>query len=181
MRRIVAEDASARILLGRIAGAHGLKGEVLIHSFAEVPESIAAYGPLSDAAGGKTFTILGAKPTPKGVVARLAGIADRTAAEGLKGVELYVARARLPPPAEDEFYHADLIGLLAVDPQGHPFGRIAAIHNFGAGDLIEIALIGSGKTELVPFSEATVPSLDVSAGRAVIVLPRVHQASAPTD
>jgi 16S rRNA processing protein RimM len=179
MRPVVAEDASARILLGRIAGAHGLRGEVLIHSFAELPESLAAYGPLTDAAGGKTFTILRVKPTPKGVVARLAGIGDRTAAEALKGVELYVLRARLPRPAEDEFYHADLIGLLAVDPEGRPFGRIAAIHNFGAGDLIEIALAGSAKTELVPFTEATVPSLDVSAGRAVIVRPRRNEA--PTE
>jgi 16S rRNA processing protein RimM len=179
MRRRVAEDQSFRILLGRIAGAHGLKGEVLIQSFAAVPESLAAYGPLSDAAGGQHFTILHAKPTPRGVVARLAGIADRAAAEGLKGMELYVARERLPPPAEDEFYHADLIGLLAVDAEGRAFGRIAAIHNFGAGDLIEIALAGSGKTELLPFTEATVPSLDLAAGRAVVVLPRVHQA--PTD
>jgi 16S rRNA processing protein RimM len=179
MRPVVAEAASIRILLGRIAGAHGLRGEVLIHSFAEAPESIAAYGPLSDAAGGKTFTILRAKPTPNGVLARLAGITDRTAAEALEGVELWVARARLPPPAEDEFYHADLIGLLAVDPEGRPFGRIVAIHNFGAGDLIEIAMAGSAKTELVPFTAASVPSLDVSAGRAVIVLPRVH--GAPRD
>ena len=179
MRRVVAEDATSRILLGRIAGPHGLKGDVLIHSFAEVPESIAAYGSLSDAAGRQTYSITRARATAKGVVARLAGIADRAAAEALKGVELYVARDRLPPPAEDEFYHADLIGLLAVDPEGRPFGRIAAIHNFGAGDLIEIALAGSGKTELVPFSETTVPTLDVSAGRAVIVLPRVHQAPAP--
>ena len=181
MRRVVAEDATSRILLGRIAGPHGLRGDVLIHSFAELPESIAAYGSLSDAAGSKTYTITRARATAKGVVARLAGIADRAAAEELKGVELYVTRDRLPPPAEDEFYHADLIGLLAVDPEGRPFGRISAIHNFGAGDLIEITLAGSGKTELVPFSETTVPNLDVSAGRAVIVLPRVHQAPAPPE
>jgi 16S rRNA processing protein RimM len=172
----VAEDASGRILLGRIAGAHGLKGEVLIHSFAKVPESIAAYGPLSDAQGGKTFTITRAKPTAKGVLARLAGIGDRSAAEALMGVELYVARAHLPPPAEDEFYHADLIGMLAVDPEGKVLGRISAVHNFGAGDLIEIRLAPSGKSELVPFTTATVPTLDVTAGRAVVVMPPVHQA-----
>jgi 16S rRNA processing protein RimM len=181
MRRVVAEDASRRILLGRIAAAHGLKGEVLIHSFAQAPESIAAYGPLSDRTGSKLFTITRAKATAKGVLARLAGIADRTAAEALRGVELYVDRDRLPPPAKDEFYHADLIGLLAVDPEGQPIGRIAAIHNFGAGDLIEIALAGSAKTELVPFTEATVPNLDVAAGRAVIVLPLLHRSPAPTD
>ncbi|HEU0060539.1 MAG TPA: ribosome maturation factor RimM [Hyphomicrobiaceae bacterium] len=177
----MAEDAFHRILLGRIAGAHGLKGEVLIHSFARVPESIAAYGPLSDAEGGKIFTITRAKPTAKGVVARLAGVGDREAAEALMGLGLYVARARLPPPAEDEFYHADLIGLEAVDPAGRVLGRISAVHNFGAGDLIEIRLAGSGKTELVPFTSASVPSLDVTAGRAVVVMPAVHRAPPATD
>lgn len=171
----MAEDVTGRILLGRIAGAHGLKGEVLIHSFAKVPESIAAYGPLSDADGAQTFTITRAKPTAKGVLARLAGIADRTAAEALAGVELYIARARLPPPAEDEFYYADLIGMLAVDPAGGVIGRISAVHDFGAGDVLEIRLAGSGQTELVPFTAATVPSLDVGARRAVVVLPSVHQ------
>lgn len=177
----MAEDASGRILLGRIASAHGLKGEVLIQSFAKVPESIAAYGPLSDAEGGKTVTITHAKPTIKGVLARLAGIGDRTAAEALTGMELYVARARLPPPAEDEFYHADLIGMLAVDLEGRVLGHISAVHNFGAGDLIEIRLAGSGKAELVPFTAATVPTLDVTAGRAVVVMPPVHPAPPATD
>jgi 16S rRNA processing protein RimM len=181
MRRAVAEDASGRILLGRIASAHGLKGEVLIQSFAKVPESIAAYGPLSDAEGGKTVTITHAKPMGKGVLARLAGIGDRTAAEALAGMELYVARARLPPPAEDEFYHADLIGMLAVDLEGRVLGHISAVHNFGAGDLIEIRLAGSGKTELVAFTAATVPTLDVTAGRAVVVMPPVHPAPPTTD
>src|SRR5262245_66088067 len=143
MRHAVAEDAAGRILLGRIAGAHGLKGEVLIHSFAKVPESIAAYGPLADAEGGRTFTITRAKATAKGVVARLAGVGDRTAAEALTGLELYVDRARLPPPAEDEFYHADLVGIEVVDPEGRMLGRISAVHNFGAGQLLEIRLVGS--------------------------------------
>jgi 16S rRNA processing protein RimM len=181
MRRGVAEDASHRILLGRIAGAHGLKGEVLIQSFAKVPEGIAAYGPLSDADGGKTITIMRAKLTAKGVVARLAGVDDRTAAEALTGMELYIARARLPPAAEEEFYHADLIGMLAVDLEGRALGHISAVHNFGAGDLIEIRLAGSGKTELVAFTAATVPTLDVTAGRAVVVMPTVHQAPPATD
>ena len=118
----VAEDKPARILLGRIAGAHGIRGEVLIHSYAEAPQDIAAYGPLGDADGAKTFTITRAKLTGKGVVARLAGISDRDAAERLKGVELYVRRDRLPPPAEGEYYHADLIGLTAIDPAGRAFG-----------------------------------------------------------
>ena len=174
----MAEDKPARILLGRIAGAHGIRGEVLIHSYAEAPQDIAAYGPLCDADGAKTFTITRAKLTAKGVVARLAGISDRDAAERLKGVELYVTRDRLPPPAEGEFYHADLIGLTAIDPAGRAFGRVTAVHNFGAGDLIEIRLTGSGKSELVPFTDATVPQLDVAAGHVVIVMPRSHQRQA---
>ena len=182
-RRAVAEDTSRRILLGRIVGAHGLCGEVLIHSYAEVPESIAAYGPLLDQASGKTFTITHAKPTAKGVLARLAGIEDRNAAEALKGLELYVPRERLPPPADGEFYHADLIGLSAVDAEGKAFGRIVAVHNFGAGDLIEIALAGGAKTELIAFTDATVPSLDLAAGRAVITLPLrlEHEGSGRSD
>jgi len=173
----VAADTPARILLGRIAGAHGIGGEVLIHCYATLPESLMAYGPLSDA-DGTPFTITRLKPTARGVLARLAGICDRSAAEGLKGVGLYVPRERLPAPAEGEFYHADLIGLLAIDAEGRPFGEIAAVHNFGAGDLLEIALTGSSQSELVPFSDATVPTLDVAAGRAVIIMPRVHGTAA---
>ena len=169
----MAEDKRARILLGRIAGAHGTRGEVLIQSYAKVPESIASYGPLSDAEGRTSFTITRVKPTAKGVLARLAGISDRSAAERLKGVALYVARDRLPAPAEDEFYHVDLIGLVAVDREGRDFGRIAAVHNFGAGDLLEIRLAGSSQSELVPFSDATVPTLDLAGGRAVVVMPHV--------
>jgi 16S rRNA processing protein RimM len=172
MSQAVAEDKARRILLGRIVGAHGLRGEVLIHSYAAIPESIAAYGPLVDRTCSKTFTITRAKPTPKGVLARLVGIKDRKAAEGLQGLELYVPRDRLPPPAEGEFYHADLIGLHAVDAEGKAVGRIVAVHNFGAGDLIEVALAGSGKTELIAFTDATVPSLDLAAGRAIVILPR---------
>ena len=115
------------------------------------------------------------------MVARLEGVGDRNAAEALKGIELYVDRARLPPAAEGEFYHADLIGMLAVDLEGRALGHIGAVHNFGAGDLLEIRLAGSGKTELVPFTADTVPTLDVTAGRAVVVMPPVHQAPPATD
>jgi len=167
----VTEDRPGRVLLGRIAAAHGIRGEVLIQSYAAVPAAIGGYGPLTDAAGGRTITIIGARATAKGVVARLAGIDTRAAAEGLKGLELFVARARLPAPNADEFYHADLIGLTAIDAAGQAFGRIAAVHNFGAGDLIEVVLAGSTRTELVPFTEATVPTVDLPAGRAVVLLP----------
>ena len=162
---------SARILLGRISGAHGIRGEVVIHAYTVTPESIGAYGPVFDKAGVRSFEVASARATPKGVVARLKGVGDRTAAEALKGVELYVNRDRLPAAAEGEYYHADLIGLAAVAPEGMQIGEIVAVQNFGAGDLLEIRLAGSGKTELVPFTEATVPEVDIAAGRAVVAMP----------
>jgi 16S rRNA processing protein RimM len=159
--------AARRILLGRIAGAHGIRGEVLIHTFTARPEDIGAYGPLSDGAK-RTFAIESARVTAKGVVARLAGICDRATAEALKGTELYVDRDRLPATDEGEFYHADLIGLAAVDPEGRPVGEIVGVHNYGAGDLLELRLAGSEATELVSFTEAVVPEIDLAGGRAVV-------------
>jgi 16S rRNA processing protein RimM len=159
-----------RILLGRIAGAHGIRGEVLIRAFTERPEDIAAYGPLDDG-GGRTFRIEAVRSTPKGVVARIAGIADRDAAAALKGASLYLDGDRLPAPGEGEFYYADLIGLAAVGPEGRPLGEIVGVHNYGAGDLLELRLAGSGKTELVAFTETFVPEIDLAARRAVVLLP----------
>jgi 16S rRNA processing protein RimM len=165
-----AAGAGSRILLGRIAGAHGIRGEVLIKTFTELPEDIAAYGPLDDGRG-HALRIEAVRVTPRGVVARLAGIADRTAAEALKGASLYVDRERLPAPGEGEFYYADLIGLAAVTPDGHPLGEVVAVHNHGAGDLLELRLAGTGKTELVAFTDAFVPELDLAARRVVVRLP----------
>ena len=161
----------ARILLGRIAGAHGIRGEVLVHTFTEAPENIGAYGALSDASGARQFKLRIVRVTPKGVIARVAGIDDRNAAETLKGIELYVDRARLPAAADGEFYYADLVGLTVVDTEGKMLGNIAAVQNFGAGDLLEIRLSGSSKTELVPFRDAFVPEVDLAAHRVVVVLP----------
>ena len=159
------------MLLGRIAGAHGIRGEVLIKSFTAAPEDIGAYGALSTEDGARAFEIASARATPKGgVVARLKGISDRNAAEALKGVDLYVARDRLPPPSDDEFYYADLVGMTAVTADGTTFGEIVAVQNFGAGDLIEVRLAGKSKTELFPFTDAVVPDVDV-AGRRVTVVP----------
>ena len=163
--------AAQRVLLGRIAGAHGLRGEVTIRAYTAKAQDIKAYGPLSDLGGARSFTITSVKVTTKGVIARLKGVDDRTAALALKGVELYVDRDRLPAAVDDEFYHADLVGLAAVDREGNPIGRIVAVHNFGAGDLIEVALAGSQTTEYVPFTSVHVPEIDVPAGRAVVGLP----------
>jgi 16S rRNA processing protein RimM len=160
-----------RILLGRIAGAHGIRGEVLIKTFTGRPEDIAAYGSLDDG-GGRSFTVQVVRVTPKGVIARIAGVGDRTAAEALKGGSLYVERDRLPAPAEGEFYHTDLIGLAAVDPDGRPLGEVVAVHNHGAGDLLELRLAETGKTELVAFTDTFVPEVDLAARRIVVRLDR---------
>jgi len=167
----MAAGGSRRVLLGRIADAHGIRGEVVIHSYTSTPEDIGAYGALFDAAGARSFEIENARPTAKGVVARLKGVGDRNAAEALKGTELYVDRDTLPAAADDEFYHADLIGLAAVDPEGKTIGEIVDVQNFGAGDLLEVRLAGTGRTEFVPFDEATVPTIDMRARRVVVVLP----------
>ena len=130
-----------------------------------------AYGVLSDKQGARVFRIERARATPKGVIAHLAGVSDRTGAEALKGAELYVERDRLPPPADGEFYHADLIGLAAFDPDGAPAGEIVAVVNYGAGDLLEVRFPGASTSEFVPFTEDCVPTVDIAAGRVVIVLP----------
>lgn len=162
---------SERILLGRIKTAHGIRGEVLVTSFAEAPEDVAAYGPLLTSDGKRAIELKVVRVTPKGVVARVKGVADRNAAEALRGTDLYVDRDKLPAPAEDEFYHADLIGLDAVAPDGKHIGSIVAVDNFGAGDLIEIRLAGSKRTEYVPFADAYVPQIDIAAGKVTIVMP----------
>ena len=167
----MAETKPDRILLGRIAGAHGIRGEVLIKTFTEAPENVGAYGPLSDESGTRIFKLKSVRATPKGVVARLQGVDDRNGAEALKGIALYIERDRLPAAAEGEFYHADLIGLAAVDGDGKPIGEIVAVQNYGAGDLLEIRLAGSSKTELVPFTDAAAPEVDIAARRVVVVMP----------
>jgi 16S rRNA processing protein RimM len=164
------------VLLGRIAGAHGISGEVLIKSFTAAPEDIGAYGALGSADGSRVFEITSARPTAKGVVARLNGIVDRSTAEALKGTDLYVARDRLPPPSNDEFYYADLIGMTAVGPDGATLGEIVAVQNFGAGDLLEVRPASGGRTELLPFTDEVVPEVDIAARRVTLVPPKSDDA-----
>jgi 16S rRNA processing protein RimM len=160
--------AGARICLGQIGAAHGVRGEVRLHSFTAAPEAIAGYGPL-EADDGRIFEIEWLRPGKKHFVAKLAGIASRGAAEQLANVKLYVPRERLPVPAEaDEFYHADLIGLCVVDRGGQKLGTVVAVRNFGAGDLIEVGQAAGGETQLVPFDETNVPTVDVAAGQIVV-------------
>lgn len=161
-----------RVLLGRIVGAHGLRGEFVVHSYTDAPGDIAAYGPLETGVGGRHLELEVVRVTEKGVIARASAVGDRTAAEGLKGTELFVARDRLPAAVDGEYYHADLIGLTAVAPSGERLGTIVAVQNYGAGDLLEIRLEGKRQTELVPFEDRFVPEVDVAAGRVLIQLPQ---------
>ena len=166
----------ARICLGAIAGAHGVRGLVKIKSFTEEPADLTAYGPLGDETGERRFEIAVTGQAKGLLVARIEGVADRDAAQNLRGVRLYVDRAALPAPEETEaYYHADLIGLAAEDPQGQPLGRIAAVENYGAGDYLEIAPL-EGAPLLVPFTQAAVPLIDIEAGRVVVALPEEIEA-----
>ena len=160
-----------RVCLGQIGGAHGVRGEVRLRSFTADPAAIVSYGPL-ETEDGRVIAIESLRPVKDHFVATLSGVADRNAAERLVNIKLYVPRDRLPPPDEpDEFYYADLVGLAAIDRAGKPLGTVVAVHNFGAGDLIELRLEEGGRTELLPFDAATVPEVDLAAGRLVIELP----------
>src|SRR3984957_11282708 len=160
--------AGARVCVGQIGAPQGVRGEVRLHSFTAEPEAFTAYGPL-ETEDGRILEIESLRPANDHFVAALSGIRDRDAAEKLANVKLYVPRERLPALVEtDEFYHADRIGLAVVNKAGEHLGTVLAIHNFGAGDLIEVRLAAGGKTELVPFNEINVPSVDIAAGRIVI-------------
>jgi 16S rRNA processing protein RimM len=166
-----------RICIARIGAAHGTGGEVKLWPFTTQGEDVATYGPLQTG-DGRVFEIESLRPGRDCLVARLKGVVDRTAAERLCNTDLYVLRERLPAPEPDEFYHADLIGLRAQDTAGRPIGAVVAVHNFGAGDILEIAPEAGGDTLMVPFSIAAVPSVEITAGRIVVVLP---DEEAPAD
>ena len=164
-----ASNGAQKLLMGRIGAAHGIKGEVRIQSYTEDPLALASYGPLATNKPGLMVNILSARTTTNVLVARLEGVADRNAAEQLNGVELYVDRALLPPPDdEDDFYHADLIGLRARLADGSEIGEVMAVPNFGAGDLLEIRDPRSGDTYLFPFSKAVVPEVHLAEGYLLI-------------
>src|SRR5258706_2064100 len=161
---------AAQICIARIGAAHGVRGAVKLWTFTEDPFAVKAYGPLLTKDGVRSFEVRSAREAKGHLVATLKGVATREDAERLNGIELYVARENLPDTDEDEYYHADLIGLAAVNAAGDPLGRVIAIHNFGAGDIIEIAP-PSGSTMLLPFTNAVVPSVDLAGGRVVIEMP----------
>ncbi len=147
------EVVKNRVCVARIGAAHGTGGEVRLWPFTTRAEAVAVYGPLQT------------------VVARLKGVTDRAAAERLCNTDLYVPRERLPIPEPEEFYYADLIGLRAEDTTGRAIGVVMAVHNFGAGDILEIAPTAGGDTVMLPFSTAAVPSVEVAIGRIVVEAP----------
>ena len=161
----------AQICVARIGAAHGVRGAVKLWTFTEDPLAVQSYGPLMTKDGARQFEISSVREARDHLVATFKGVADRNDAEKLNGIELYVPREKLPATDDGEYYHADLIGLAAVNAADEPLGRVVAIHNFGAGDIIEIAP-PTGMTLLLPFTNAVVPTVDIAGGRVVIELPQ---------
>jgi 16S rRNA processing protein RimM len=155
-----------RVCVGALAGAFGVRGEVRLKSFCAVSEDVASYGPLSTE-DGRSFEVTLTGQVAGGLSARLKGVTTREAAEALRGQRLYAPRAALPSLPDDEFYHADLIGLEVVDTGGTSLGRVRAVLNHGAGDILELHRPGARETILLPFTKAVVPTVDLTAGRIV--------------
>jgi 16S rRNA processing protein RimM len=171
---------AAQICIARIGAAHGVRGAVKLWTFTEDPLAVKDYGPLMSKDGARQFEVTHAREAKDHLVATIKGVATREDAERLNGIELYIARDKLPATDDDEYYHADLIGLAAVNAANEPIGRVLAIHNFGAGDIIEIAP-PHGPTLLLPFTNAVVPTVDLKGGRVVIELPQIIEGDdAPT-
>lgn len=169
---------AAPICVARIGAAHGVRGAVKLWTFTEDPLAVKLYGPLMTKDGARQFELTHVREAKDHLVATLKGVATREEAERLNGIELYVAREKLPATDEDEYYHADLIGLTAVNTADEPLGRVIAIHNFGAGDIIEIAP-ATGATMLLPFTNAVVPTVDLANKRVVIELPKEIEGDNP--
>ena len=170
---------SDQVCIAKFGAAHGVRGEIRLWPYTEDPLAVASYGPLGTKDGKRQFEIASARAAKDHLVARIKGVDTRDAAEALNGLELFVPREKLPATDDDEFYHADLIGIVAVTEQGDTLGRIIAVHNFGAGDIIEIALNGVGETKLLPFTNAVVPTVDLAAKRAIIALPEEVEGDEP--
>ncbi len=159
--------AEELVCVGAIAGAYGVRGEVRLKSFCATPEDIEAYAPLSSEDGARDFSVQITGRTKNGLTARLGGVATKEEADALRGTRLFVPRERLPALPDDEFYHADLIGLEVVDTGGTVLGRVRSVQNHGASDLLEIAGPGLKSTVLLPFTLEAVPTVDLEAGRII--------------
>lgn len=158
------------ILVGRVAGAFGVKGEVRITAYTEDPLSLLDYGPLLREDGSPGLTLGAGRAAKNDYIGRAEGVATREDAEALRGLKLFVPREALPPPDDDEFYLSDLLGLAVVSPDGEPMGRIKSVQDFGAGDLLEIQP-PTGPTWYLAFTMDTVPEVDIAGGRVVAIRP----------
>ena len=158
------------VCLGRIVGAHGVRGIVRVQSHTANPDDFTAYGVLSDASGTRRFTATVTGHVKGLVLARIEGVDDRNAAEALRGTDLHVPRAVLPPAEGEEYYHVDLLGLSAEAEDGTVLGRVSAVHDHGAGPFVEIQP-PDGPSILVPFTRERVPAIDIEAGRMVVAAP----------
>jgi 16S rRNA processing protein RimM len=156
-----------RVCVAQIGAPHGVRGEVRLWPFTAEPMALPDYGVLESEDGAQSFEIETLRPAKDHLVARLRGVADREAAEQLTNTKLFVPRARLPAPDEDEFYHADLVGLPVFDADDQQLGTVTGVHNFGAGDLLEVQPAAGGATVLLTFTQAVVPVVDVAARRIV--------------
>ena len=163
---------SDRVCVGVIVGVHGVRGAVRIKSFTEVAADIGYYSPVEDEAGSRKIRLKVTGEVKGSVIATLEGVAGRDAAEALKGTKLWVARERLPRTDEDEFLYSDLIGMAVLGTDGERLGTVTAVHDFGAGDVLDIALSPRGNL-MVPFTKDAVPEIDVS-GRSLVVIPPVY-------
>jgi 16S rRNA processing protein RimM len=171
--------AQQRVLVGIVVGAQGVRGRVRIKSFTQDPMAVGAYGPLADEAGKRSFKLRTVGLSRGAVLAEIAGVADRNAAEALKGTKLYADRTALGGTDEGEYFEADLIGLKAEDGEGRPLGRVKAVFDFGAGPLVELERDG-GATQMLAFTDANVPVVDIAGGRIVVNLP-VEVEARPED
>ncbi|WP_071673092.1 ribosome maturation factor RimM [Nioella nitratireducens] len=158
---------SDRICVGAVTGSFGVRGETRVKSFCAEPAAMGDYGPLSTDDGARSFTLTITRPVKGGFAVRLSGVKTKEEADALKGTRLYAPRDALPALPDDEFYHADLIGLTVVDTGGEELGQIHAVLNHGAGDLLEVRKRGQKGTTLVPFTLDIVPTVDLTAGRVV--------------
>lgn len=158
---------AGRVCVGAIAGAFGVHGEVRLKSFCAVPEAIADYGPLWSEDGKRQFIVTLDRPINTGFAARIEGVRSKEDADALRGVRLFADRDALPALPDDEYYHADLIGLEVRDPGGALLGRVKAVLNHGAGDILEVAVPGQSEPILLPFTLRAVPTVDLAAGRIV--------------
>jgi 16S rRNA processing protein RimM len=174
----LAQDS--KICVAKIGAAHGVRGEVKLWPFTEDPLAVMQYGPLFTKDGARQFEVDRARAAKDHLVVALKGVNSRDDVEQLNGLELFIARDKLPAPEDGEYYHADLIGLAALDSAGETIGRVIAMHNFGAGDIVEIAP-PQGATLLLPFTNAVVPTVDLIAGHIIVTPPQEIDGDRPTD